>query len=306
MIHALCGLKVAADLPLPDLRPWSGDGRPPDVQIRLGPVPPRLADPVHEGPLLQVDAGGTCRFAVAGVAAYLVENGRRITVELHTDEGAPGIRVFLLGSVFGFLCHQRGLLPLHAGCVAVGGRAVVLAGASGAGKSTLTTAFLRHGHRVLGDDIAVVDLKAPGGPVVQPSFPRLKLWRDAAEGLALPVEELERCRPGLEKFQLPIEDGFAAEPLPLGAIYHLAMVGDTRHAGLSRLRGRAAVDALVDAVYRRGAAIRMGRQAALMTDLMRLVAHPAYRLLRTPDLAALDGTVSMIAGHRPDTDGGAL
>lgn len=303
MIHALCGLKVATDLPLPDLQPWPGDGRPPDVDIRLGTVPPRLTDVALDGPLLQIAPDGTCRFAVAGIAAYLVEDGRRITVEPYGDAGAPSVRVFLLGSVFGFLCHQRGLLPLHAGCVEIDGRAVLFAGPSGAGKSTLTATFLKRGHRVLSDDITVVDLTAPGGPMVPPSFPRIKLWRDAAERLDLSVEGLERSRPGLEKFHLPVGDEFGQEPLPLGDIYHLSMAPDARHAGISRLRGRAAMDALVDAVYRRRAAIRMGRQAALMADLMRLAARPTYALTRIPDLAGLDETAALIVARHQD-DGG--
>lgn len=304
MSHALCGLRVASDLPLPDLLAWTGDDRPPDIEIRLGDVPERLEDTVHAGPLLQVDAGGACRYAIAGVAAYLVEEGRRITVRPWMDAGAPDVRVFLLGSVFGVLCHQRGLLPLHAGCVEIGGRAVAFAGESGSGKSTLAAAFLCRGHRVLADDVTVVDPLAPGGPLVLPGFPRIKLWRDAIDGLGLSAAGLECSRAGLEKFHLPIEAGFRAEPLPLAAVHHLATAHDERHAGLTPLRGAAAVDALVAAVYRRPAAIHLGRRAALMAALLRVAARPGFQLARLPDLGALDGTVAMLAAHHAATDGG--
>ena len=36
----LCGWRVRTDVPLPELLPWTGDaGHPPDIQIRLGPLP---------------------------------------------------------------------------------------------------------------------------------------------------------------------------------------------------------------------------------------------------------------------------
>ncbi|WP_269747040.1 sulfotransferase domain-containing protein [Elstera litoralis] len=238
MTYALCGLRIVSELPLPDLLKWNGDDRVPDVEIRLGTVPDRLERPVFEGPLLQVGADGDCRYAVAGVAAYYVENGRHVTIQPYMDPTAPDVRVFLLGSVFGFLCHSRGLVPLHAGCVEINGRAVAFAGASGVGKSTLTAAFLRRGYRVLADDVTVVEVAAPGGPRVLPSFPRIKLWRDSLDGLGLCADGLERSRAQLEKFHLRVEGCFSAEPLPLAAIYHLTMASDPRHAGFTPVRGR--------------------------------------------------------------------
>ena len=302
MSYALCGLRIVSELPLPDLLPWSGDDRVPDVEIRLGTVPERLECPVFEGPLLQVGADGDCRYAVAGVAAYYVENGRHVTIQPYMDPTAPDVRVFLLGSVFGFVCHSRGLVPLHAGCVEINGRAVAFAGDSGLGKSTLTAAFLRRGYRVLADDVTVVDVAAPGGPRVLPSFPRVKLWRDSLDGLGLCADGLERSRAQLEKFHLPVEGCFSAEPLPLAAIYHLTMASDPRHAGITPLRGGMAMDDLVGAVYRRGAAIRMGRRAALMSALMRIAVLPSLRLARVPDLGALDATVSMIVARHAALD----
>lgn len=303
--RSLCGWRVASDLPLPELLPWRGGEREPDIAVRLGPVPDRVSDPVHAGPVLQVAADGTCRFELPDVAAYLVEGGRRVTVQPRMAPDAPDIRVLLLGSVFGFLCHQRGVLPLHAGCVEVGGRAVALAGVSGAGKSTLTAAFRRRGHRVLADDVTVVDVAAPGGPLVLPAFPRLKLWRDAIDGLGLRVDGLERSRAGLEKFNLPLEAGFRAESLPLAAIYKLEPVNDPRHAGIVRLRGVDVMVALTQVVYRRMMAVHAGRQGAMMAGLIRLASLPVSTLAQVPDLAALDDTAAAVAArHRPARDGG--
>lgn len=301
MLYTLCGLKVDSELFLPELLTWARGDRAPDIEIRLGSVRDHLEDPVHVGPLLQTDKNGTCRYAIAGVAAYLVEAGQRVTIQPWMPPDSPEIRVFLLGSVFGFLCHQRGLLPLHAGCVEIGGRAIAFAGHSGASKSTLTTAFLRRGFPILADDVTVIDVAASGGPLVLPSFPRIKLWRDAMEGFGLSFDGLERVHNQLDKFQLPVRTGFRAEPLPLAAVYHLKIAKDMRHAGLELLRGASSMHALVDAVYRRMSAFRMGRHGAVMAALMQLGTLPSLQLERVFDLKEIDTAITMITDRHATT-----
>lgn len=247
--RTLCGWRVASALPLPDLPPWTGDGRAPDLTIGLGPVPERLPDPTVDRPLLQVGADGTCRFAMPGVAAYLIDPaGARVLVDPALDPDAPDVRLFLFGTVLGVLCYRRGLLPLHASCVRVGNGALALAGCSGIGKSTLAAAFLQRGHALLADDVTVVDTTAPGGPRVRPAFPRLKLWHDAAERMGIPTGNLEPVRPGLAKFNLPLADRFCAESLPLLAVVHL-QPGRDRDLPL-RLRGADAVTSIRRNLYR--------------------------------------------------------
>ena len=99
---------------------------------------------------------------------------------------------------------RRGLFALHAGGVARGGRAVLLAGGSGAGKSTLTLALVRAGWDFLGDDTLFLARGATSPAIL--SFPdevdladrSLELFPEAA-GAALP------CRPGARKRSLRAE-----------------------------------------------------------------------------------------------------
>lgn len=297
MNHSLCGLRVVSEIPLPELLPESERDQAPGIEIRLGPVPDHLPDSVHAGPILQVGADGACRYDVAGVAAYLVEGGHRIVVQPRMAVDAPDIRLFLLGSVFGLLCLQRGWLPLHACCVEIGGRAIAISADSGIGKSTLAAAFVRHGHRVLADDVTVVDAHAPAGPLVLPAFPRIRLWKDALETLGLPAEGLEPCRNRMQKFQLPLPGLFRPDPLPLAAVYHLGRVADERHAGLTALTGMAAVDALLLSVYRRQAGSRMGKGGQVLRAVHRLMRLPCLSLNRVHGLGRLDETVALLVSR---------
>lgn len=300
LIYLLCGMKVASDVHLPDLVRWVGDDRAPDVVICVGGVPDRLTSIVYEGPLLSVAAGGACRFGMPGVADYLVEGGSRITVQPHGDAEAPDIRLFLLGTVFGFLIHQRALLPLHAGCVEMGGKAIAFAGASGAGKSTLIAALVQRGFRMLADDLTVVDVDAADGPAVLPSFPRVKLWRDAMERLGFVPDAFDRTRAQLEKYQVPTESEFRKEPLSLSAIYHLSRIRGSGSARFQPLCGMEAVGEHIRAIYRQQAAFHLGRKEAIMRASMALAPIPSFRLARSNDFAHLgeivDGLIQRHGG----------
>jgi hypothetical protein len=294
----LCGWRVSSEIPLPELLPWTGDDRAPDIRIAWGEIPERLADPVHAGPLYQVGRDGLCRFEIAAVAAYLIHDGCEIIVRPKDDAPAPDIRAFLLGTAFGTLCHQRGVLPLHASCVAIDGEAVAIAGPSGVGKSTMAAALADLGHKALADDVTVVDLSS-GVPMVLPSFPRIKLWRDALDALGRSIDGLERGRLRLEKFVVPLGDAFATDPVPLAGIYHLAAEADGHFEDFEPLRGLDAVMKLRGQVYRVEAAGWMGRSAAVAAMSARAAAgirdHVRFaRLLRHDSLLA---SAERIAAH---------
>lgn len=295
--YSLCGWRVASALPLPDLLPWTGDGRAAELTIDLGPVPQRLPELVVDRPLLQVSADGTCRFAIPGVAAYLVDpDGERVIIDTALPPDAPDIRVFLLGTVFAILCFRRGLLPLHASCVRIGDGAVALAGHSGAGKSTMAAAFLGRGHAVLADDVTVLDIAAPGGPRVLPAFPRLKLWRDVMKRMGLSANGLERTRAELNKFHLPIEDGFCGDELPLSAIFHIERVEDPRHAGTHRLSGAEGVAAVGRDLYRRSLMGRLGMARRLLPASIPIVGVPCgtWHLKHCHDLPGTNASMAAI------------
>jgi hypothetical protein len=295
----LCGWRVRSALPLsPDLRPWAGGDSPVEVTIRLGRVVD-LDQVVDSTPFLQVGDDGACLLTVASVASFLIRSGNEIVVEPRIDPASAAVRTFLLGAVLGLLCHQRGLFPLQAACVGLGGKAVVLAGLSGTGKSTLAACLAGRGHPLLGDDVCVIDTAAAGGPVVRPAFPRVKLWREALEALGVAPEGLAENRAGQEKYHLAFSapTGFIADPLPVRAVLLLAEPPPSGPEALRLLSEADAARALGDLVYRRDPALRMGREAALGRDAAILAgAVPVIRFERRMGLGTLAAQADVLEG----------
>jgi len=84
--------------------------------------------------------------------AHLDRNRTQITVSRAAEKHSSYLGYFFLG--FAPHCHieSRFATPVHAGCVALNGRGVLLCGDSGAGKSTLSYACARAGWTYVSDD----------------------------------------------------------------------------------------------------------------------------------------------------------
>ncbi len=274
LIHGdrvLSGLRVRSDFPLPDLLAWTGEDRPVDLRICLASVPQRLEDAVVTQPLLQVAADGRCRFALPQVAAYLVSaDGRAVSIDIAEGAAPAAVRTFLYGTVFAVVCHRRGLLPLHACCVRIGDKAVAFAGDSGAGKSTLALGLSERGYALLADDVTAVDTEAPGGPTALPSFPRLKLWRDALARAGLSTDGLEEVRTGQGKYQLSLEHRYCPTPLPLAGLIHLDK-DERGPLGLRPVPAREGLGLLSSVLYRPRLLLRLGTQQRQMQQFLRLL-----------------------------------
>lgn len=197
--------------PGPILREWSP---------RLFPNRARLhAD--GSGYRLWIDGGGW--FGVDPESALL-------TVP---PEGDPVLREERLWRIPIVLCFlARGDVPLHAACVEVEGRALLLAAPSRFGKSTLAMAFAEAGHRVLAEDL--VCLRTGTLPAVVPGPAMLRVRRDVADAFAL--DGVRRLGGDEERLRLSLEtERGDCEPVPLAGIALLKTAD--RAPSLERVEG---------------------------------------------------------------------
>jgi hypothetical protein len=248
--YSCFGFRLRSEIALPELAAADGpEETRPIVEIRLGALPEALPGARAAEHGLQV-AGDAALLTVAGAGRYLVSGGREVIVDPAGAESERRTRLFLLGSVLGILCHQRGMLPLHANAIVADGGAVAFAGSSGAGKSTLAAHFARAGHEVLCDDVCAIGFDDPGRPFAWPGLPRLKLWGDAAASFGHDREALDAIVDGVDKYHVPITGAGAARPIPFRRLYLLARGAEGEDGSVERLHGRAAMQAVMAQTYR--------------------------------------------------------
>ncbi len=240
---------LRSEIPLAELVPAGEAGERPVVDIKLG----RLAETLPGGGGaergIQV-AGDSVLLTVDGVARYLVRGGREILVDPAQGGSERDLRLFLLGSALGILCHQRGLLPLHANAIVAGGGAYAFAGPSGAGKSTLAAHFSRAGYEILCDDVCVISFDEGGRPHAWPGLPRLKLWGDAATAFGHDRDNLDRAIEGQDKYHVPLAPAGPPRPVPFRRLYLLTRAEEGAETAIARMRGQRAMAVVRSQTYR--------------------------------------------------------
>jgi hypothetical protein len=305
--YRYAGLQIVSELPIPEWTIFEQDEPFADEDVRI------TLRSVQTGQVLKSSeawiAPGEYCFLVPEAAEYRVLHGREIIVTPAPNAGANELRLFLLGSAWGALCYQRGILALHMSVVQVSEHAVAFGGASGAGKSSIAAGLLARGYPLIGDDLCCFDFAA-GVPRVYPSAPRLKLWRDALAHLGWYDEDLVRDHFRMDKFHVTARRGEAstetirasssklaadALPVPVRAIYMLEWgdLGLTRVTGLNALRRLVA-----SATYRAELIDPLGQTGTYWEQCAQLVhATPIWELVRPRDWAMMDAAIDLLMGN---------
>jgi hypothetical protein len=277
------GLTIDSALMLPELLPArSGDPAPAEVHIRLGRVPTCLEHPLSDGVLYQAEADRFL-FAMEGVARYLVEKGTTITIDPSPPASEDVIRLFLLGSPFGALLHQRGILALHGSAVQTSRGAAIFLGASGTGKSALAGTLLQRGYPILADEICAISCPQRDHPWAHPAYPRLSLWLDTLQALAISPGELSPVRSGLHKYILPLAECFAKDACPVHAVYILALY-NANDFMIERVEKHEKFLALVNHTYRKQFLTGPSQRRAHFQHLAALADHVQVSRIYRPNL----------------------
>lgn len=293
--YRICGLSVGADLELPGLLGLAEQVATPDVVVRSGPVPATLDDASYTGPTWQI-AGKHFLLSIPDVARFLLKEGREIVYELEAGGDISDVPIFVLGTAFGILLHQRDQIVLHASAVRVNGKAVLFCGHSGAGKSTLAAALAQHGYPLMNDDVCAITL-VNGTPTVQSDGRQLKLWEQAIERLTLADRRGDRVRTRLEKFYVEPRE-VSSDPLPIGAVYALRETRPPHTTGIERPN---VVDSAL--LLRRNAyrplIVRRFEQKASYFHAAAAMANSAgiYYLTRELNFAKMPDVIAMLEQH---------
>ena len=251
--YHLYGLDIDSELEIPELRAMGAKGS--DASIRFGEIEEELPGAVKPVRWLQ-HVGNDCLMTVQGVGRFLIREGREIVIDRRVDrsrdrgQGAPisDVRLYVLGSAFGALLHQRGELPMHVSAVDSGSGVWAFTGPSGAGKSTMAAWF--HGSMgwpIISDDVSVIRPSDPG-PILYPGPRKLKLWSDAIDHLGCRGADLRRDLSNTEKYQLFLDEQECPCASPLKAL--IVLERTDQEPVLERLTGLEAFRVCRRSVYR--------------------------------------------------------
>ena len=294
--YTIAGLSVESELALPGMVEGGGAATHYDVRIFRHDVPLTLEGVNTQGPIWQI-AGEQFLMRIPDVARFLLTAGKEIRFEPEGSTQLDEIPIFIIGTVFGILLHQREEIVLHASAVRVGDKAVVFCGASGAGKSTLAAALVQRGYPLVADDLCATTLDGKGKPIVKPAGRQLKLWTQAIENLDLAQNRDKRVRKNLEKFYVTL-DQVADSSLPLGAVYILREALPSLEPGISRPNIVDAAVLLRKSAYRPMLVKLMQQKESYFQASARIANAVSVCLLtRALDFSGMPTVVSWLEAH---------
>jgi hypothetical protein len=274
----------------------TSNGESIDVLIQIGPGP----SPIGKGPeQVDIEHSAECSLIrIEAVADFEVRGGQQISVWPAAGAMQKDIEIFLLGPVWATLCHQRGLLPLHASAILVDGGITAFAGRSGAGKSTTAALMGSLDYKLFADDVLTVSFDQNSVPGAWPYLRRLKLQVDSIVQLALTASEPVSERLDKDKYFIHPKCVADDKWTRLKRLYLLEIDATNSRNSIDRIVGAEAVRALIEQTYHFHFIVgskRFNDHLTFCTELASKIA--IYRLRRSPLLSAAKELRSLICAH---------
>lgn len=217
------GLNLKSNLAIPGLQKTT-IFKQPDVHINLKyPIENILKQPNWQEKFYEIDFQDGTKYLVNKQATEFFGNWQ-------DDETLESATTYLTGPILGFILSLREVTCLHASAVNIKGNAIAFTGDSNAGKSTLAAIFAKQGFPVLSDDIVAITPKNSLF-LVQPAYPRVRLWSNSVILLYNTENALPRIapqHPTWDKRYLDLHELglYQSQPLPLKGIY---LIGDRQN-----------------------------------------------------------------------------
>lgn len=217
-----------------------------DVSIEITQEKRTVAAPLYADKWHQISQQ---EFAldVKGIAFFYAANGKDIEICPYEGYDRHTLELYLNGSVYGAILHQRKTIPIHGSCFTYEDRGIMICGESGAGKSSLTAAFCLNGSSFLTDDVSPL-VVVNDQPYILTLSDRIKLWDNALRQLELQKEGLTKINLQHEKFYYPINSAEQDQFL-LNNIFVLE-IHDHSTAVFEMIRGAEKLTTLRNQIYR--------------------------------------------------------
>ncbi|MGA2046261.1 MAG: hypothetical protein ABSG96_01140 [Terracidiphilus sp.] len=295
------GLRLRSPFSLQSLPAWpkSVSEDAPDISLCFGETPDSITNPLWSSPFVQIGGDRSALVNISSVARLWIRSEIRVPHETKIIvQKAPGVQLFeietiLIGTVAGILLHLRSMLPLHASCVVLDGRAIAFSGPCASGKSALAAALVRCGAFLLSDDLCVSDfsnraVRAAAGTT------RVRLWPDVMDRFEVPPEQRlpTRLDHGKHAVAVPTAE---ASTWPLELLVRIEAAGPDNEPVLVRQHGLPALFPFKELVYQWEIGRSLGNRADQFRCLTAVADHAAIcTLRRTKDLDHLDQCADLI------------
>lgn len=217
-----------------------------DVKIEISDSKKEVETPLYDGGFFKLNQ---IEFSmnVDGVGSLYASGGNYISLVLNPKASIETIELYLNGSTYGAILHQRKIMPMHGSCFVYNNKGIMLCGDSGAGKSSLTASFVLEGNEFLTDDVTPI-LTLNNKPFIWTMSDRIKLWEDSLKQLNQNIEDLHKINPKTEKFYYPLKS-YKDSSFMLNHIF-LIEIHEKSTIIFQEIKGAEKVTALRNEIYR--------------------------------------------------------
>jgi hypothetical protein len=297
--YMLCGWLTRSDIPLTSVPTLVPAGESVDVLIEIVSGHSPIA---KNGRWVVFEHSAECSFiGIQGVADFEVREGRQIRIWPAAGATQKDVEIILSGPAWATLCHQRGMLPLHASAIVTKEGIAAFAGRSGAGKSTTAALLSSLGYDLVADDILPISFNRNSVPGAWPYLRRLKLHDEPIIELGLTPTETVGDKLDKKKYFVRPKRAGDDKWSRLGRLYLLEIDSSDSRASIDRIDGAEAVRALVDQTYHFSFILGSGRFRDHLAFCAQLASKIAiYRLRRPPSFGLGNELGSLICAHLED------
>lgn len=232
---------------------------------------------------------------VKNVGRFYACNGKQIEYSADEKADAASIELYMNGSVYGAILHQRHILPLHGSSFIFDNSGVMFCGDSGAGKSSLTTSFCLNGAGFLTDDVTPI-LFDDEKPEIWPRSGKIKLWNDSLQQFRKEKDNLTKIRPEDDKYYFEIKSN-RKEAYPLHTILILQVTEDDE-VSFEKIQKVEAFSYLYQEIYRKEYLFAMPEaESAYLEKISGICEHVSITKVLRPQSISIGKMREIIEDH---------